>query len=218
VILSSEEIARRLEEVGEGVDRLQIAPTPELSSLRGRASASIDLRLGTWFVTTKLSQHSQFDVYQEEASQPTAHALTSRHYVPFGKKFVLHPRSFVLAATLEWLKLPRNLCGYVTGKSSWGRRGLVIETAPGVHPSFTGCLTLELANVGEIPIVLIPGIQICQLFLHRVDGQVSEGVDGTFWGKRQPELGSVKVDLFARNLALDEGRNKSNTREGAPSG
>lgn len=47
------------------------------------------------------------------------------------------------------------------GKSSLGRRGLVIETAPGVHPGFSGCLTLELANVGEIPIVLKPRGRVC---------------------------------------------------------
>jgi dCTP deaminase len=54
----------------------------------------------------------------------------------------------------------------VTGKSNIGRRGLVIETAPGVHPHFNGCLTLEMANLGEIPLEISPGMKICQLFVH----------------------------------------------------
>jgi dCTP deaminase len=44
--------------------------------------------------------------------------------------------------TLEWIRLPKNLAAYVTGKSSWGRRGLIPATATGVHPGFKGCLTL----------------------------------------------------------------------------
>ena len=36
--------------------------------------------------------------------------------------------------------------GYVIGRSSWGRRGLVIATAVEVHPGFVGCLTLEITG------------------------------------------------------------------------
>jgi dCTP deaminase len=75
-----------------------------------------------------------------------------QHFVPFGQKFVLHPGRFALGSTLEWLRLPATMSGYVTGKSSLGRHGLIIETAAGIHPSFSGCLTLELANVGEVPL------------------------------------------------------------------
>lgn len=96
--------------------------------------------------------------------------------------------------------MPRSLCGYVTGKSSWGRRGLVIETAPGVHPGFTGCLTLELANVGEIPIAIRPGTHICQLFIHKVtDSSLSS--QSSFNGNRHPVLGNIRLDTFAKNLA-----------------
>lgn len=55
------------------------------------------------------------------------------------------------------------------GRSSWGREGLVIATATGVHPGYSGILTLELTNLGEIPLRLYPGIAIAQLFVHTVD-------------------------------------------------
>src|SRR3546814_13637367 len=87
--------------------------------------------------------------------------------MPFGSNYVLHPGRFVLGVTLEWLRLPASLSGYVTGKSSLGRHGLVIETAAGIHPQFSGCLTLELATVGEVPLEIYPGMPICQIFLHR---------------------------------------------------
>jgi dCTP deaminase len=140
------------------------------------------------------------DIYAKNDDCPTEANVTEKHYVPFGRKFILHPRSFVLAATLEWLRVPKRYAGYVTGKSSWGRRGLVIETAPGVHPGFTGCLTLELANVGEIPIALMPGTRICQLFFHKIESETYSIDQSSFNARRQPRLGNVKLDEFAERL------------------
>jgi len=88
--------------------------------------------------------------------------LLKHHYVHFGKEYFLHPRCFVLGVTLEWFKLPSWLGAYVIGKSSWGRRGLLIATASGVHPGFTGCITLEITNVAEVPIAIRPGMMIGQ--------------------------------------------------------
>jgi dCTP deaminase len=124
------------------------------------------------------------------------------HYVPFSTEYVLHPHGFVLGTTLEWLRLPKRLFAYVIGKSSWGRRGLIIATATAVHPGFTGCLTLELSNVGELPIVIYPGMPICQLCVHRVEeGEEDAPVDGSrFVGFRRPVVGQVSLDATARTL------------------
>jgi dCTP deaminase len=126
---------------------------------------------------------------------------TKTTYVPFGQDFFLHPRAFVLAVTLEWVRIPGNLAAYVVCKSSWGRCGLIIATATGVHPGFKGCLTLELSNVGEIPIGIKPGISICQLFLHEVSSTDEHVDSSSFVGTRKPMLRRVQLDEFARKLA-----------------
>jgi dCTP deaminase len=202
-MLNSAAIARLLE-AGDPEESLLIAPSLDANAIQKSGSASIDLRLGTWFISTRLSRHSLMDVYKNEDDCPTEANITEKHYVPFGRKFILHPRSFVLAATLEWIRVPPRYAGYVTGKSSWGRRGLVIETAPGVHPGFTGCLTLELANVGEIPIALMPGTRICQLFLHKIESVDFRIDQSAFNLRRQPRLGNVKLDEFAKRLLPPE--------------
>lgn len=74
--------------------------------------------------------------------------------MPIGDFFVLHPRQFVLGETIEWVHLPVDLSAYVLGHSSWGRDGLVIATATGVHPGYSGIITLELSNIGEISLSL----------------------------------------------------------------
>lgn len=128
-------------------------------------------------------------------------SLIKMHYVRFGDKFILHPRSFVLGGTLEWVRLPRNIAGYVTSRSSWGRRGLIIATATGVHPQFTGCLTLELFNSGEVPIALYPGMAVCQFFLHNILSPSRLALGGAMAGRRKPFLGSIKLDPIAKAIA-----------------
>jgi len=201
MILKSEEIAARLEEGLKPAtkDPLVISPLPDLKQLNEEGAAAVDLRLGTWFLTLKQARMSHMSV----AGPGAQSQLTKTHYVPFGSEYYLHPRSFVLGVTLEWIRFPKNLAAYVIGKSSWGRRGLIIATAIGVHPGFKGCLTLELSNVGEIPIAIKPGMRVCQLFLHEVRERGTEWVDRSqFVGLRKPRLGRITLDDVGRKLAL----------------
>lgn len=201
MILTNQSIVQRLEEGRKDPSldsSLVIAPSPDVNKLHAEAGASVDLRLGCWFLSPRFSHMPAYPSDQRGESK-SEHVLAERRYVRFGNEFFLHPRRFVLAATLEWLRIPSDLCGYVTGKSSWGRHGLVIETAPGVHPGFRGCLTLELANVGEVPIRLEPGLLICQLFLHRVSGDIGAG-KSKLEGSRIPRLLPIIPDAFATQL------------------
>jgi len=184
---------------GRKFDPFIIAPMPDLKELKEGGAASVNIRLGTWFMAFRQGRLSLLDV--KKLDQPDESMMqTKMHYVPFGGYFVLHPRSFVLGVTLEWLRMPNNRAGYVTSRSSWGRRGLIIATASGVHPGFSGCLTLELTNVGEAPIALYPGTDICQFFIHSAR-KVREMDKSRFVGKRKPSLGDVAFDDFAKALA-----------------
>lgn len=200
MILRAERIAELLRqgERSATADPLVITPRPNLAELEASGSASIDLRLGTWLVTLRQSRMTHLSMDK----QAPAAQLTKTHYVSFGKEYVLHPGNFVLSTTLEWLRIPKELAAYVTGRSSWGRRGLIIATATGVHPGFTGCLTLELSNVGELPIAITPGMTICQLFLHRVEGSGNPQIDASqFIGLRKPTVGRITLDAVAKKLA-----------------
>jgi len=179
-------------------DPLVIVPRPDLAELKKSGSASVDLRLGTWFVTPRQARMSHLDIIGGETTQAQ---FTKINYVPFGSEYYLHPRNFVLAITLEWIRLPTGFAGYLVGKSSWGRCGLIIATAAGVHPGFKGCLTLELSNTGEVPIPVVPGMRICQLFLHRVESTTDFVDQSLFVGQRQPTIDKIKLDNFAEKLA-----------------
>jgi dCTP deaminase len=204
MILKADTLARLIRDPPKDPDeRLFIRPTPNLKKVHDSGAASIDLRLGTWFMTLPRTRFTHLDVIEElDPQSADAGRLAKTHYVPFHKRFILHPKDFVLAVTLEWIRLPNKLAGYVVGRSSWGRRGLIIATAAGIHPGFTGCLTLELSNVGEVPIVLVPGITICQVFFHRVESTSTETTDrSAFLGSRKPGVGTIKRDEVALRLA-----------------
>jgi dCTP deaminase len=179
---------------------LSVVPEPDVSEIGKSGEASITLRLGRWFVVLRQSSQTFFDVRIEAAELKAEARASKRYFIPFGEPFILHPGRFVLASTLEWVKFPAKVGGYIGGKSTWARRGLIIETAAGVHPGFNGCLTLELANVGEVPIKIRPGMKICQIFVHAIPGGTLTSA-GPLTGRRRPFLGVPKVDAVLNKLA-----------------
>jgi dCTP deaminase len=109
--------------------------------------------------------------------------------VPYGKYLVLPAHQTVLGATMEFIKLPVDLCGQVLTKSSVARTFMVVETAPWIHPEYRGCLTLEIANVSNTPVILYPGRPICQLILMDLNegGPKREKLSGTYIAPVYPE-------------------------------
>jgi dCTP deaminase len=179
-VLDSTEIGKLIKD-----QKLFIRPEPSISS--DARSSGVDLKLGTWFGNMNYFKKGFLDVEEKDHESK----LFKLHYVPLGGEYFIHPNTFVLCTTLEWIKLPNNITGYIIGKSSWGRRGLIIATASVVHVGFIGCLTLELANLGEIPIKIRPGCAICQLCLHYTTNSDQTYIS-KYIGRRKPFLGNVE--------------------------
>jgi dCTP deaminase len=192
MVLSGKKLAAEISK-GNGGDPNGVAliPEPALLPLEQSGESSVSLRLGRWFLATRQSNETHVETVTTGPER--IQRLSKQYYVPFGKDFVLHPNRFVLAVTLEWLRLPASYTAFVVGKSTLGRRGIIIETAAGVHPGFSGCLTLEIANVGELPVKLMPGMSICQLFLHTMDGDLAVART-SHAGQRKPRLGQMRED------------------------
>jgi dCTP deaminase len=142
--------------------------TPLLSK-KQIGDASIDVRLGNQFIIFRMHNFGAFDA-QEATSN--LHKMQSRHIVRFGEEFILHPGTLALAATFEYIRMPKDLECQVEGRSSWARVGLQIATASSVEPGFHGVITLELSNVGTIPLKLFPGIRIAQLVFRTAEPPV----------------------------------------------
>lgn len=86
---------------------------------------------------------------------------------PKGSGVLLSPGQFALGSTYEVIALGPNVAAQVEGKSSLGRLGLQVHATAGfIDPGFDGQVTLELSNVGSIPIVLYPGMKVAQILFY----------------------------------------------------
>jgi len=183
-VLSSEQLERRL--FAQGDRRLVVTPL-----LPGYASeASIDLRLGNGFVVFVRSRTASFDPLQEDRDP---RQVQRRIELAWGDSLVLHPSELVLAATLEYIVLPGDLTAQVVSRSSYGRLGLLSATAVQVHPNFHGCLTLELVNLGTVPLVLTPGERVAQLVVSPT-GYLEAPPVGKYHCPVGPEFSKVRAD------------------------
>lgn len=164
--------------------------TPLLEPTRVLDSDSIDLRLGTFFLLPQTPPEPFLDPTKPSAAKRSH----MRIHKPLGDYLVIPAHQTVLGATLEFIKLPNDLSGQILTKSSVARMFLVIETAPWIHPLYRGCLTLEIANVSNTPILLYPGFPIGQLILMELDEPVNaeQQLTSTYVGPIEPEAPDLK--------------------------
>ena len=136
--------------------------------------SSVDVRLGFEFIVMRRTEFAALEVLGKEWDfERNVTRYQRKVKRRRGQTFILHPDEFVLGASVEYLSLPDSIYAQVLGKSTLGRLGLVIATATGVGPGFKGCVTLELRNLGVLPITLVPGMRIAQLVFFRLSGSAS---------------------------------------------
>ena len=135
--------------------------------------SSIDIRLHKEFIIFRKSQRESVNLHisDKAAWRVALHEFQERVRFSFNDQFVLHPGELVLGGSLEYISLPTNVFATVEGKSTLGRLGLIIATATSISPGFKGCITLEIVNEGEIPIVVKPGQLIGQLVFWETKGE-----------------------------------------------
>ena len=104
----------------------------------------------------------------------------------------------MLAATLKYVVMPPDLAGQVITRSSYGRLGLLSATAVQVHPRYSGCLTLELVNLGEVPMAITPGERVAQLMLwHTHPDSADQPDDGKYRRPTGPVFSKIRSDRDA---------------------
>jgi len=110
----------------------------------GLSSYGYDLRIGNKFkiftnINSTVVNPKNFD---------------KRSFVDFeGDVCIIPPNSFVLAASLEYIRVPRNITGIVLGKSTYARAGIACIATP-LEAGWEGHVTLEFANTTPLPVML----------------------------------------------------------------
>ena len=153
MILSDQDIKKALQ-----TKRIVIKPAPDYVTQMG--SCSVDLRLGNTFRVFDYSKHPFID----PSSKDYSNEITKVIKIEKDGSFIMQPGDFVLAVTLEHVKIPADLMGRLEGRSSLGRLGLVVHSTASIFdPGWDGKPVLELGNLGRMAIKLTVGMRICAM-------------------------------------------------------
>lgn len=91
---------------------------------------------------------------------------------------LLEPNRLYLGRTLEYTKTDR-FVPMLEGRSSVGRLGLFVHVTAGFGDvGFAGYWTLEMHCIH--PIVIYPGVEICQIYYHTIQGEYRKYDSGKY--------------------------------------
>jgi len=137
-----------------------IEPRPSNDVISG---VSVDLRLGSSFRVFKDHARAFVDVSasRNEINETLEAIMSDEIIVPDDEAFFLHPGELALAVTKESITIPPDMVGWLDGRSSLARLGLMVHvTAHRIDPGWSGAIVLECFNSGKLPLALKPNMTI----------------------------------------------------------
>jgi dCTP deaminase len=85
-----------------------------------------------------------------------------------GDVCIIPPNSFVLAQTVEYFRIPRDVLTVCLGKSTYARCGLIVNVTP-FEPEWEGYVTLEISNTTPLPARVYANEGIAQVLFFQSD-------------------------------------------------
>lgn len=151
-------------EILELIKKRQLIITPFSPSQVG--PCSVDLHLGNKFKFFKketITINKNFD-YKREFGK--VKKVKDNDFVP------LEPNQLILGITKEKIKIPKNVCGWIQGRSRLARIGLMVHVSASlVQPGVFNHQVLEIVNMSPALIRLHPGTKVCQIVLEELSSE-----------------------------------------------
>ncbi|HYD34677.1 MAG TPA: dCTP deaminase [Vitreimonas sp.] len=136
--------------------------------------ASYDILLGHKFIVTEPHSTQYIDPVKGIFSK------TREIILQDDEQFVLHPGVSLLGTTWDYVGSKGDYLIHISGKSSLARIGLIVHNTAGiVNPGHYLHITLELANLNNVPIILRPKMEIAQLLFSKLTRAVSRDYSQT---------------------------------------
>lgn len=163
--------------------------------------SSVDLRIGNEFKGFKIVRKPVIDPMDPGDLE----SYMESFYIEEGEPFIIHPGEFALATTYETVKLPGDLVARVEGRSSMGRLGITMHVTAGyIDPGFHGKITLEISNIGKMPVALYTGQRVCQIVFETMTSPSEKPYghpdrDSKYMGQERPITSKIKQDHEIRN-------------------
>lgn len=153
--------------------------------------ASVDLTLDKVFLIFDTVNHHIIDVREP------VDGLMRRVEIDDDKPFILHPGEFALGATFEEIGVGNDMVGRLEGKSSLGRLGIIIHATAGyLDPGNKLKMTLELSNIGALPVKLYYKMPIAQMSFTPLSSECehpygSKKLGSKYFGAQEPQASQM---------------------------
>jgi dCTP deaminase len=95
------------------------------------------------------------------------------------QSLTIRPGEFVLGSSMEKFHMPAHIAGIVHDKSTWARRGIVVQNTV-IEPGWRGFLTLEITNHGDREAIITSGSPIAQIVFHVLDEPTEQPYEGKY--------------------------------------
>jgi dCTP deaminase len=178
--------------------RIVISPRPDNAKISG---VSVDLCLGDRFRVFSSHKTPYIDLSgsREEVNQAVERVMSDEILIGAGERFVLHPGELALGITQEAITLPDDLVGWLDGRSSLARLGLMVHvTAHRIDPGWSGNIVLEFFNSGKLPLALQPGMSIGAISFETLSGPAERPYvkreDAKYRGQSGPVASRISED------------------------
>jgi len=171
--------------------KIQITPRPTPDMISG---VSVDIRLGHKFRTFRAYAAAFIDLSgpREEVDHALNSLMSDEIVLTDDEAFFLHPGELALAITLESVTLPADIVGWLDGRSSLARLGLMVHvTAHRIDPGWSGNIVLEFYNSGRLPLALRPNMKIGALNFETMTGEAARPYNKRVDAKYQQQTGAV---------------------------
>ncbi|TWX73326.1 dCTP deaminase [Colwellia sp. C1TZA3] len=179
--------------------QIGISPAPDSSMISG---VSVDIRLGNEFRVFQDHTAPYIDLSgpKDEMQKAMNAVMSEEIYISDGEAFFLHPGELALAVTYESVTLPDNIVGWLDGRSSLARLGLMVHvTAHRIDPGWSGQIVLEFYNSGKLPLALRPKMKIAALNFETMSSSAERPYNKREDAKYKDQMGAV-----ASRISQDE--------------
>ena len=150
--------------------RIIIEPSPTDEMISG---VTVDLRLGNKFRVFQDHTAAYVDLSgpKDQLNKAMESIMSDEIVLKEGDAFFLHPGELALAMTYEKVTLPADVVGWLDGRSSLARLGLMVHvTAHRIDPGWSGNIVLEFYNSGKLPLALRPMMKIGAMSFETMSG------------------------------------------------
>ena len=160
----------------------------QVSSIDGRAIVSY----GTSSYGYDVRCSTEFKIFTNiNAAIVDPKAFDDSSFIEYnGDVCIIPPNSFVLARTIEYFRIPRNILTICVGKSTYARCGIIVNVTP-FEPEWEGHVTLEFSNTTPLPAKIYANEGVAQVIFF--EGE--EECDVSYKDRKGKYQGQVGVTL-----------------------